>query len=95
MNTYTNLEIITYNAIFDVCDTDLGADIIDITQITGESANVLRGAISSLIKKDMIAVVDDEEATLFAPWNNGVCYCFGGDSLTDKELKLFAQLKAA
>ena len=94
MTTYTNLEIITYNAIFDVCDTDLGADIIDITQITGESANVLRGAISSLIKKDMIAVVDDEEATLFAPYSNGTCYCFGGESLTDKELKLFTELKA-
>ena len=95
MNTYTNLEVITYNAIFDVCGGDIGADIIDLIEITGETANVLRGVISSLIKKDMIAVVDDEEATLFAPWNNGVCYCFGGDSLTDKELKLFAQLKAA
>ena len=94
MTTYTNLEIITYNAIFDVCDTDLGADIIDITQITGESANVLRGAISSLIKKAMIVVVDDEKATLFAPWNNGVCYCFGGESLTDEELKLFTELEA-
>ena len=94
MTTYTNLEIITYNAIFGVCDTDLGADIIDITQITGESANVLRGVISSLIKKDMIAVVDDEEATLFSPYANGTCYCFGGESLTDKELKLFSELKS-
>jgi hypothetical protein len=92
--TYTNLEVITYNAIFDVCGTDLGADIIDLIEITGETANVLRGVISSLIKKDMIAVVDDEEATLFAPWNNGVCYCWGGDSLTDEELKLFTELKA-
>jgi hypothetical protein len=43
----------------------------------------------------MIAVVDDEEATLFAPWNNGVCYCWGGESLTDKELKLFTELEVA
>ena len=92
--TYTNLEVITYNAIFDVCGTDLGADIIDLIEITGETANVLRGVISSLIKKDMIAVVDDEEATLFAPWNNGVCYCWGGESLTDEELKLFTELEA-
>jgi len=94
MNTYTNLEVITYNAIFEVCGTDIGADILDITQITGESANVLRGVLSSLIKKDMIAVVDDEAATLFAPYANGECYCFGGESLTDAELELFKELKA-
>ena len=94
MTTYTNLEVITYNAIFGVCDTDLGADIIDIAQITGESANVLRGVLSSLIKKDMIAVVDDENATLFAPYADGECYCFGGESLTNEELELFKELKA-
>ena len=94
MNTYTNLEVITYNAIFEVCGTDLGADILDIAGMTGKSANVLRGVISSLIKKDMIAVVDDEKATLFAPYSNGTCYCFGGESLTDEELKLFTELEA-
>jgi len=94
MNTYTNLEVITYNAIFEVCGTDLGADILDIAGMTGKSANVLRGVLSSLIKKDMIAVVDDENATLFAPYANGECYCFGGESLTEEEFALFTELEA-
>jgi len=95
MTTYTNLEVLTYNAIFDVCGTDIGADILDIASMTGKSANVLRGVISSLIKKGMIADVGiDETTALFAPYAAGVCYCYGGESLTDAELELFVKLEA-
>lgn len=94
MTTYTNLEVLTYNAILEVCGTDYAADILDIVSMTGKSANVLRGVISSLIKKGMIADVGDEAVTFFTPYAAGVCYCFGGESLTDAELELFVKIEA-
>ena len=97
MNTYTELEVITYNAILDVCDTELGASIVDMNVMTSKSPQVLRGVIASLVKKDMITVVHDEDnMVLFAPYNagNGECYTWGGESITDEESALFVKLIA-
>jgi L-asparaginase/Glu-tRNA(Gln) amidotransferase subunit D len=91
MTTYTNLEVLTYNAILEVCNNDAAADIRDIASMTGKSPNILRGVISSLLKKGMIEDVDEN---LFAPCVDGVCFTHGGDSLTESELELFVKLEA-
>jgi len=97
MSTYTNLEALTYNAILDVCDTELGASIVDMQELTGKSPQVLRGVIASLVKKHMITVVHDEDdLVLFAAYNasNRECYTWGGESLTEEQAALFVKLEA-
>ena len=94
MNTYTELEVITYNAILDVCGEDYAASINDIVNAIGESASVLRGVLSSLIKKDKITQEDLDGMNVFMPCEDGVCYCYGGDALDNEKIALFVKLTA-
>ena len=99
MNTYTELEVITYNAILNECDQDIGATIKQIVNDTNETANVLRGVLSSLIKKGKIVqhVIDGEnfkDIIVFTPCEGNTWYTFGGESITEKEFSLFVKLIA-
>ena len=99
MTTYTELEVITYNAILDECGEDIGATIKQIVRETNETANVLRGVLSSLIKKGKIVqhVVDGENFTdiiVFTPCEGDAWYTFGGESITEEEFALFVKLIA-
>jgi len=91
MTNYTDLEVLTYNAILDVCSEDAAAYVRDIAEITGKSPNILRGVISSLLKKGMIDEVDEN---LFVPCLGGLYFTHGGDSLTESEFELFVKLEA-
>jgi len=99
MNTYTELEVITYNAILDECNEDIGATIKQIVRETNKTANVLRGVLSSLIKKGKIVqhVIDGEnfrDIIVFTPCDGNTWYTFGGESITEKEFSLFVKLIA-
>tara|TARA_R100000935_G_C2756004_1_gene131636 strand:+ start:66 stop:365 length:300 start_codon:yes stop_codon:yes gene_type:complete len=99
MNTYTELEVITYNAILNECDQDIGATIKQIVRETNKTANVLRGVLSSLIKKGKIVqhVIDGEnfkDIIVFTPCEGNTWYTFGGESITEKEFSLFVKLIA-
>jgi len=94
MTTYTNLEVITYNAILDICGEDIGANIGDIVNATNQTSSVLRGVLSSLLKKKMIMQDEENGMILFAPCDGTSIYCWGGESLTEEEFKAFVPLKA-
>jgi len=58
MTNLTELEAKTFNAIKNNADEQMMecVDIKDLVNITGEDAKKLRGAISSLVKKEMVEV---------------------------------------
>lgn len=95
MTTHTNLEITTYNAILDISEDDIGANLSDLIKETGMKAKVLRGVISSLIKKGKLSTYDcSEDITVYIARHDYLLYSWGGESLTDEECKLFTKLEA-
>ena len=72
----TELEKKVYDAINEYTDADSMecVDINDLVEITGESAKVLRGVISSLVKKELIEVeeYDSNFETSYYYWVKGV-----------------------
>lgn len=77
----TNLEIIVYNALIDICFDEHSATAIDVGKLTGLETNVVKGAVGSLTNKGMVATGDG-----INPIVDGNIFRFGLDNYEEDEL---------
>ncbi|CAH9013892.1 putative helix-turn-helix domain-containing protein [Vibrio phage 277E43-1] len=89
MITLTDLEKQVYNAAVEICFEDCSATASELSEFLNLPVNSVKGAIGSLVKKNLLTVENERGFSECNPLIQGKVLSFGWDDYNKEEIDRF------